>query len=87
MTANYEQTYESEGEINFFLKRAMQSHTFSHLRVLPCACHCAVDLTDHLHVVQEGIEGIEVGEADHVSSAAPCSLGKKTNKKKTQYHI
>lgn len=36
----------------------------------------AVDLSDHLHVVEESIEGIEVGEAHHVGGAASCSLRK-----------
>lgn len=48
--------------------------TFGHERVLPRACQCAVDLTDQLHVVQEGVEGVEVREADHVRGAATCSL-------------
>lgn len=48
--------------------------TFSHERVLPRASQCAVDLAYQLHVVQEGVEGIEVREADHVRGAAACSL-------------
>lgn len=49
-------------------------HTFGHERVLPRAGQCAVDLTQQLHVVQEGVEGVEVRETDHVRGAATCSL-------------
>ena len=48
--------------------------TFGHERVLSRASQRAVDLTNHLHVVQKGVEGIEVRETDQVGSAAPCSL-------------
>lgn len=34
----------------------------------------AVNLADQLHVVEESVEGIEVGEAHHVGGAASCSL-------------
>lgn len=51
-------------------------HTFGHQRVLPRAGHGAVDLSDQLHVVQKGVEGVKVGEADHVGGAASCSLAK-----------
>lgn len=34
----------------------------------------AVNLADQLHVVEEGVEGIEVWEAHHVGGAASCSL-------------
>lgn len=34
----------------------------------------AVNLADQLHVVEEGIEGIEVGEAHHVGRAASRGL-------------
>lgn len=34
----------------------------------------AVHLADQLHVVEEGIEGIEVREAHQVGGAAPSSL-------------
>ena len=36
----------------------------------------AVNLADKLHVVEEGVEGVEVGEAHHVGGAASCSLEK-----------
>lgn len=39
-----------------------------------CAGNGAVDLADQLHVVEEGVEGVEVGEAHHVGDAASCSL-------------
>lgn len=55
-------------------------HTFSHQCVLPCAGHCAVDLSDQLHVVQKGIEGVKIGEADHVRGAATCSLVEKEHR-------
>lgn len=48
--------------------------TFGDQCVLSCACQCAVDLADQLHVVQEGVESVEVREADQVRSAATCSL-------------
>lgn len=48
--------------------------TFGHERVLPRAGQCAVDLAQQLHVVQEGVEGVEVRETDHVRGAATCSL-------------
>lgn len=35
-----------------------------------------VNLADKLHVVEEGVEGIEVGEAHHVGCAASSSLHK-----------
>jgi len=38
----------------------------------------AVNLADQLHVVEEGVEGIEVGEAHHVGGVASCSLEKDT---------
>lgn len=41
-----------------------------------CAGEGAVNLADQLHVVEEGAEGIEVGEAHHVGGAASCSLEK-----------
>lgn len=53
-------------------------HTFGDQRVLARAGQCAVDLADQLHVVEEGVEGVEVGEADHVRGAAPCSLERET---------
>lgn len=34
----------------------------------------AVNLADQLHVVEESVEGIEVGEAHHVGGAASCGL-------------
>lgn len=34
--------------------------TFGHQRVLSRAGQCAVDLADQLHVVQEGVESVEV---------------------------
>lgn len=34
----------------------------------------AVNLADQLHVVEESVEGIEVGEAHHVGGAATRSL-------------
>lgn len=36
----------------------------------------AVDLSDQLHVVEESVEGIKVGEAHHVGGATSCSLRK-----------
>lgn len=50
--------------------------TFCNKRVFVCASNGAVNLADQLHVVQEGVEGIEVGEAHHVGGAASCSLEK-----------
>lgn len=34
----------------------------------------AVNLADQLHVVEQGVEGVEVREAHHVGGAASCSL-------------
>lgn len=48
--------------------------TFGDESVFARASEGAVDLADQLHVVEEGIEGIEVGEAHHVGGAASCSL-------------
>lgn len=50
--------------------------TFGDEGVSVRARHRAVDLANQLHVVEESIEGIEVGEADHVGGAPSCSLWK-----------
>ena len=50
--------------------------TFGNERVSVRAGEGAVDLADQLHVVEEGVEGVEVGEAHHVGGAASCSLEK-----------
>lgn len=39
----------------------------------------AVDLADQLHVVEEGIEGVEVGEAHHMGGAASRRLKNRGN--------
>lgn len=56
----------------------MLSSTFGNERVSVCAGEGAVNLTDQLHVVEEGVEGIEVGEAHQVGGAASCSLEKQS---------
>lgn len=48
--------------------------TFGDERVSVRAGQGAVDLAHQLHVVEEGVEGIEVGEAHHVGGAASRSL-------------
>lgn len=48
--------------------------TFGNKCVSVCAGEGAVNLADQLHVVEEGVEGIEVGEAHHVGGTASCSL-------------
>lgn len=48
--------------------------TFGDQGVFVSASEGAVDLADQLHVVEESVEGIEVGEAHHVGDAASCSL-------------
>ena len=50
--------------------------TFGHKCVFVSAGEGAVNLADQLHVVEEGVEGIEVGEAHHVGGTASCSLEK-----------
>lgn len=49
--------------------------TFSDESILASSSESAVDFTDQFHVVQERVEGIEVGEAHHVRGATPCCLG------------
>lgn len=48
--------------------------TFGDQRVSVRACDGAVNLADQLHVVEQGVEGVEVREAHHVGGAASCSL-------------
>lgn len=48
--------------------------TFGDQRVSVRAGDGAVNLADQLHVVEQGVEGVEVGEAHHVGGAASCSL-------------
>lgn len=48
--------------------------TFGNQRVSVRAGEGAVNLADHLHVVEEGVEGVEVGEAHHVGGAASGRL-------------
>lgn len=48
--------------------------TFGDQRVSVRAGHRAVNLADQLHVVEQGVEGVEVGEAHHVGGAAPGGL-------------
>lgn len=48
--------------------------TFGDQRVSVRAGDGAVNLADQLHVVEQGVEGVEVREAHHVGGAASCSL-------------
>lgn len=48
--------------------------TFGDQRVSVRARHRAVNLADQLHVVEQGVEGVEVGEAHHVGGAASGGL-------------
>lgn len=48
--------------------------TFGDQRVSARAGDGAVNLADQLHVVEQGVEGVEVGEAHHVGGAASCGL-------------
>lgn len=50
--------------------------TFGNKCVSVCAGDGAVNLAHQLHIVEEGVEGIEVGEAHHVGGAPSCSLDK-----------
>lgn len=52
--------------------------TFSDKCVPVSPSQGAVDLADNLHVVEESVEGIEVGEAHHVGGAPSCSLQEDT---------
>lgn len=54
--------------------------TFGDERVPGGAGQGAVDLADQLHVVEEGVEGVEVGEAHHVGGAASRRLQNRGNK-------
>lgn len=58
--------------MNWLLRTA---RTFSDKRILASSSESAVDFADQFHVVQERVEGIEVGEAHHVRGATPCCLG------------
>lgn len=48
--------------------------TFGDQRVSVRAGHGAVNLADQLHVVEQGVEGVEVREAHHVGGAASGGL-------------
>lgn len=48
--------------------------TFGDQRVSVRAGHGAVNLADQLHVVEQGVEGVEVREAHHVRGAASSGL-------------
>lgn len=48
--------------------------TFGDQRVSVRAGHGAVNLADQLHVVEQSVEGVEVGEAHHVGGAASGGL-------------
>lgn len=50
--------------------------TFGNKCVSVCAGDGAVNLAHQLHIVEEGVEGIEVGEAHHVGGTPSCSLDK-----------
>lgn len=55
-------------------RRPSHCCTFSHERVFAAAGERAVDFADEFHVVEERVEGVEVGEADHVRGAATGCL-------------
>lgn len=59
---------------SFRRRQASLARTFGDERVSVRAGEGAVNLAHQLHVVEEGVEGVEVGEADHVGGAASCSL-------------
>lgn len=48
--------------------------TFGDQHVSVRARHRAVNLADQLHVVEQGVEGVEVREAHHVGGAASGGL-------------
>lgn len=48
--------------------------TFGDQRVSVRAGHGAVNLANQLHVVEQGVEGVEVREAHHMGGAASCGL-------------
>lgn len=52
----------------------MLRSTFGNKCVSVGASEGAVNLAYKLHIVEERVEGIEVGEAHHVGGAASCSL-------------
>lgn len=54
--------------------RATHLRTFGDERVPVGAGEHAVDLADQLHVVEQGVEGVEVREAHHVGGAASGGL-------------
>lgn len=51
--------------------------TFSDFHISAVASQSAVDLSNQLHVVEQRVEAVEVGEADLMRRATPCNLGKK----------
>jgi len=57
--------------------------TFGDLYISTVTSQGAVDLSNQLHVVEQRVEAVEVGEADLMRCAAPCNLGKK----KKQGHL
>lgn len=61
--------------------------TFGDFHVSAVASHCAVDLSDQLHVVEKRIEAIEVREADLVRSAATSNLGKDGNMRTIKHAV
>lgn len=68
--------------------------TFSDFHISAVASQSAVDLSNQLHIVEQRVEAVEVGEADLMRRATPCNLGKKEegyfnkqpNKKKKLQH-
>lgn len=76
----------NDGESTFFCSNVVvvvsfdAALTFGDERVPVGAGQGAVDLADQLHVVEEGVEGVEVGEAHHVGGAASRRLQNRGNK-------
>lgn len=50
--------------------------TFSDLHISTVACQGSVDLSNQLHVVEQRVEAIKIGEADLMRCAASCNLSK-----------
>ncbi len=82
-TATFRITHENAHMtlISWGVGSAFRWRTFGDERVSVSAGEGAVNLAHQLHVVEEGVEGIEVGEAHHVGGAASRSLKRERDPK------
>lgn len=67
-------TWKLNSDANEQKLRLQTVRTFSNKSIFARPSQSAVDFTDQFHVVQERVEGIEVGEAYHVRGAATGCL-------------